>query len=301
MTNIPILSNKRIHFISILLSVLFFNSCVTHQLLDAGYNAKTEGQLLAISEKKEIKASASVAFINKTTPPNDYSFYPEPGFVQKRTKVSLLAGYGFHKHFAVQGNFMYFNSRDSRKQNNYFIQTFSIGHFHKNSYVRVRRGKTLNKSIMLDAYLGLGYGETRHNYHGDPLASGRLKINFMRGFVHGGFHYDSGRLVKIGLAAKILYTDYLILNKISDIPQSEEQTLNDLINRDPFFNFEFSPRLGVGNDYFNVYVTNTINFRGLIILNSEVILNTFIGTEFNFTQWSKKRKAKKQNKELLID
>jgi hypothetical protein len=173
------------------------------------------------------------------------------------------------------------------------LQTLPAGYFHKNSYVRIKKGKTLNRSITLDTYLGGGDGETRHNYYGDPLRAGRLKINFVRGFVHGGFRYDSGRLLKIGLALKFSYTDYLVSNKFSYIPLSEQFVLENLISADGFSKLDFSPKIGIGNDYINIYITSTINSGPNVLFDPEFILNTFIGTEFNFTQWSKKRKAKK--------
>ncbi len=247
MKNSPIRSNNLI-FLGLLISIL--GSGCTSNIKKLSYNAPFEGHLLAVDHKKDIKVSGS-AFVQRN------ALYQNDSIRNKNLNLSLSAGYGLTQKLALQGTLFHTRATEQGIKGNLTYGSVASGFYFLKSKEKLKNDKIIRRQTLFDIYLGSGFGKINHT--NEATGFGRSELSFIKIYLQGGLHFQMGKRLKFSGALRALHINYLKANKFNDLSPEYEYDLQSLLNYDPFFTFEFMPRLDVVTPYGNLYFTPVFN------------------------------------------
>jgi hypothetical protein len=223
-------------------SVLFFASCgsASHH-----FYATDEGNLLALQEEKDLKASGGYTPHLNSLPGNN---------------ISAQVGYSPIKHLGIQGSFFRIRNSFSGVEDiakNVYQYNFSGavgGYFFKsakakevfddneNGLVSVK-SPTDGKGLLFDGYLGYSRGAVNNYYFGE---TGRIELDFEKVYVQGGFHIF---LDKVGASFTLRGTqlNYLDSSRATGkLTASQLRKVEVIEENNPFFFLESALKISIG-------------------------------------------------------
>jgi len=182
--------------IGLLLGILFLTSCgsASHH-----FYATDEGNLMALREKGDLKASAGYTPHVNSLPGNNMNFQ---------------LGYSPIKHLGIQSNFFRirntFNGAEDVEKNVYqynyggAIGTYFFKPAKASEIVDEETGEKIyspakGKGLLFDAYVGYNRGNVENIFFGE---SGNINLDFQKFYIQGGLHIF---LDKIGASFALKY------------------------------------------------------------------------------------------------
>ena len=215
-----------------LIFVFFFASCgsASHH-----FYAGDEGNLLAVKEKGDLKASAGITPHLNSLPGNN---------------VNVQLGYSPFKHFALHTNF--FRIRNSfegleEEEKNVYQYNFSgaIGtYLFKSSKIEVNEEKNseVNRGLLFDFYVGYGQGEVDNFFFGK---TGKIELDFQKYFAQGGVHIFLDR-VEASFALRYAQVRYLNGSAFGKLTTSELAKKDVIQDNNPFNFLESALKVSYG-------------------------------------------------------
>jgi len=255
---------------------LLLNSC-THY-----YYAPEEGNLLALNEQGDLKASASVG-----TAFSDYGTNNSYGF---------QAGYSPWKGVAIQGSFFHINHiYQNALLGNLSIASGAIGTYYSKEFVNANQDapeKSSKQGLLFDAYLGFGMGDAYNNY----LSGGKSNFIFNKVYLQGGIHWQA-KWVGLSFIARIVRLDYDRAILTGNIINGEWSSINRIIDNNPYTLVETSSRFHVGNKHFKVYLSQSTVYPQFVDYEVDYLIRSLsIGAVLDIDSLFAKKSSKKKKK-----
>ncbi len=251
MINSQILLNRK--FIFLLLWVCILSSgCSSLNISPLRMNAPAEGHLIGIKEKKDLKISASGAYLKIPK-------YNESDLTESQINLSLQGGYGLTKHIGIQSNFLYLRSQEVSITGNLFYGSAAIGVFHEKLKEKVKSRKFIQKGFLFDGYLGMGYGQIYHKMT-EGFLRANSSSNFIKVYLQGGFHWHLNNRITFALGLRFNHINYFKIVKFNDLTSIYENDIVNISNNDPYYAVELLPRLNINYKFgsFFMAVTSTL-------------------------------------------
>ena len=223
-------------------SVLFFASCgsASHH-----FYATDEGNILALREEKDLKASGGYTPHLNSLPGNN---------------INAQVGYSPIKHLGIQSSF--FRIRNSFKgvediAKNVYQYNFSGavgGYYFKSAKAKEIFGDdedgltsfesaTEGKGLLFDGYIGYSRGAVDNFYFGE---TGKVELDFQKFYVQGGFHIF---LDKVGASFTLRggQLNYLDSSKANGkLSASQLRKVEIIEENNPFLFLESALKISVG-------------------------------------------------------
>lgn len=284
----------------IILLLLFISSCAVIDYDEMTYHVPRESSILGVLDKGEIKVGGAAMFGKSNE--NFFSSQGVEKIVARENYISLRAAYCFANHFAVQSNLFWDHQKNPYDNRRLFQQSVSIGGFYniekyKHKFLKDSTKRIRKKNLIFDAYAGMSYGTVRHDFLRNP-GYGELNLNYFKGFVHTGLAYNWGRFTEVSLSARVVYTNYIKLNQMNDIPSLETFELGIIKESNSFVHIELAPKFSFGNEYATSYISlSSVTSNDIGRPNPPGRKETvFLGMDFNINKisdWMQNRKKKK--------
>ena len=145
-----------------------------------------------------------------------------------------------------------------QKIGNLFIASGAIGIYHFIEFEKANNNTSENFSkqgLLLDCYLGYGYGEVNNYYNG----GGQSNFIFNKTYLQLGFHWQ-GKVIGVDLVARIVRLDYDRGKLSGNISDSQWFVIDRLNENNPYFLLESSSRFHVGNKKLKLFFSQTTVF-----------------------------------------
>ena len=244
------------------------------------YYAPEDGNLLALNEKGDLRASASVGIGLSEYESGIYSFQ---------------AGYSPANKFGIQAQYFRLKSYANREVlGKIYIASAAAGFYHFIDFENANKSaspKHNKQGILFDAYLGGGIGQV-HNYY---FGGGESNFTFNKTYLQGGFHWQ-GKYVGISVTGRLVRLDYDKGVLSGNIEDWEWDTIDRITNFNPYTFLETSSRFHVGSKHLKFFVSHATVFPDFYDSNVEFLHESFqIGIFADIDSFfDKKSKSKKK-------
>ena len=260
-------------------SWIFILACLVCSSCTHYYYAPEDGNLLALNEKGDLKASAAIGGTPSDT---------------RNSMFSFQAGYSPLKNFAIQASYSDLNNFYERKRiGSIYMVSGAVGMYYFEDFKRLNESTPDHLSrqgILFDVYVGYGVGEVYNSYFG----GGRSNFYFNKTYVQGGIHWQ-GKLIGISFATRFVSVDFDrgILSGNIDTPQWNAIEL--IQSNNPFFMVETSSRIHIGTKKIKFFFSQATVFPQLFDYRIDYLFKSFqIGLMADFDAIFEKKPTSKK-------